>query len=224
MSWEALWLSIKLASITSVLLLIIGIPLSYWIAFSKWRWKFFIEAIVTLPIVLPPTVLGFYMLVAFGSRSAFGQFYQDTFGHALVFTFEGLVIASIFYSLPFTVQPLSAAFSGVNRRLLQVSSILKDSALMTFFRVILPLSYKGLIMAFVLSFAHTIGEFGVVLMVGGNIPGETRTLSIDLYDQVQSMNDQGASETALFLLALSFLFLSVVYFIDRKKGGRMGRF
>ncbi len=223
MSWEALWLSIKLAATTSVLLLIIGIPLSYWIAFSRWRWKFLVEAIVTLPIILPPTVLGFYLLIAFGSQSAIGRLYQDIFGKTLVFTFEGLLIASIFYSLPFTVQPLSAAFSGVNRRLIQISTLLKHSDLMTFFRVILPLSYKGVLMAFVLSFAHTIGEFGVVLMVGGNIPGETRTISIDLYDQVQSMNDQGASETALFLLVLSFLFLSVVYFIDRKKGRLIGR-
>lgn len=224
MSWEALWLSIKLASITSVLLLAIGIPLSYWIAFSRWRWKFLVEAIVTLPIVLPPTVLGFYLLIAFGSRSAIGRLYQDIFDQALVFTFEGLVIASIFYSLPFTIQPLSVAFSSVNKRLIQISGILKRSSFMTFFKVILPLSYKGVIMAFVLSFAHTIGEFGVVLMVGGNIPGETRTISIDLYDQVQAMNDQGASETAFFLLALSFFFLSSVYFIDRKKGRLIGRF
>ncbi len=218
MSWEALWLSIKLASVTALLLLIIGIPLAYWLAFSKWKWKFLVEALVALPIVLPPTVLGFYLLIALGSQSPVGRIYQRIFDSTLIFTFKGLVIASILYSLPFAVQPLSMAFSGVNTRLIQISSLLGASPLKTFMKIILPLSLNGVLMAFVLSFAHTIGEFGLVLMVGGNIPGATRTISIDLYDQVQAMNDQAASETALFLLMLSFFFLSLIYFIDRKKG------
>jgi len=223
MSWQAFWLSIKLASVTSCALLMIGIPIAYWLAFSKWKWKFLVEAMVALPIVLPPTVLGFYLLGSLGSQSAVGRIYQEIFGSTLVFTFEGLVIASILYSLPFTVQPLSMAFSGVNTRLIQISSLLGVSVFETFRKIILPLSYKGVLMAFVLSFAHTIGEFGVVLMVGGNIPGVTRTISIDLYDQVQSMNDPGASQTALFLLILSFFFLSLIYFIDRKKSRLLPR-
>lgn len=218
MNWEALLLSMKLAFVTSVALLVIGLPLSYWIATSHWRWKFLVEALVSLPIVLPPTVLGFYLLVAMGSRSPLGQLTQAVFGSPLVFTFWGLVIASIVYSLPFTIQPLSMAFSGVNRRLIYTSSILGASSLKTFFKIMLPLSCRGVLTAFILSFAHTLGEFGIVLMVGGNIAGVTRTISIDLYDQVQAMNYQGASETALFLLVISFLFLSVVYFIDRGKG------
>lgn len=220
MNWEAFWLSMKLASVTSLILLCIGLPLAYWISNSSWRWKFLIEAVVALPIVLPPTVLGFYLLTAMGSRSPFGRFYQEMTGSPLAFTFGGLVVASIFYSLPFTIQPLSMAFSAVDDRLVQNAWILGRSRLMTFFTVILPLSYKGVVTAFILSFAHTVGEFGVVLMVGGNIPGVTRTVSIDLYDQVQALNDQGASETALFLLILSFLFLSLVYYIDRRKGDR----
>lgn len=217
MSWEALGLSLKLAATTSVLLLLIALPIAYWIAYTKWRWKFLVEAVVALPIVLPPTVLGFYLLIALGSHSAFGRTYQEVFGSNLVFSFEGLVIASIFYSLPFAVQPLSTAFLGVDKGLIQLSAVLGAGPLETFTKVILPLSTPGMLMAFILSFAHTIGEFGVVLMVGGNIPGETRTISIDLYDQVQAMDDAGASETALFLLILSFFFLSLVYFIDRKK-------
>ncbi len=218
MSWEAFGLSIKLASTTSFILLLIALPLAYWIAYSKWRWKFLVEAVVALPIVLPPTVLGFYLLIAMGTRSFFGRIYQEVFGSNLVFSFEGLVIASVFYSLPFAVQPLSAAFLSVDKRLIQLSAVLGAAPLVTFIKVILPLSTRGILMALILSFAHTIGEFGVVLMVGGNIAGETRTISIDLYDQVQAMNDGAALETALFLLMLSFFFLSLVYFIDRKKG------
>lgn len=218
MSWQAFWLSIKLAGTTSLLLLLIALPLAYWIAYSKWRWKFLVEAVVALPIVLPPTVLGFYLLIAMGGGSALGQSYQELFGTNLVFSFEGLVIASIFYSLPFAVQPLSSAFLSIDKRLIQLSAVLGVKPFTTFIKVILPLSIRGILMAFILSFAHTIGEFGVVLMVGGNIQGETRTISIDLYDQVQAMNDTGAAETALFLLILSFFFLSLVYFIDRKRG------
>ncbi len=222
MNWEALWLSIKLASLTSVLLLLLGIPLAHWITTSPWRWKFLVEAVVALPIVLPPTVLGFYLLVAFGQKSPLGTFYESIVGTTLPFTFGGLLIASVLYSLPFAVQPLATAFAGVNPRLIQNSWVLGESRWRTFLRIVLPLSRNGIITAFILSFAHTLGEFGVVLMVGGNIPGATRTLSIDLYDQVQALNHRSAAETALFLLILSFLFLSVVTYLNRKQGANGG--
>ncbi len=217
MSWEALWLSVKLASLTSVLLLLLGIPLAHWITTSRWRWKFLVEAVVALPIVLPPTVLGFYLLVAFGPRSPLGSAYEGIVGTTLPFTFGGLLVASILYSLPFAVQPLATAFSGVSPRLVENSWVLGGSRRRTFFRIVLPLSKQGIMTAFILSFAHTLGEFGVVLMIGGNIPGVTRTLSIDLYDQVQALNHRAAAETAFFLLLLSFFFLSIVTYLNRNQ-------
>jgi molybdate transport system permease protein len=186
------------------------------VTFSTWRWKFFIESVVALPIVLPPTVLGFYILVAIGSQSPIGRALAAWSGHGLAFTFEGLVIASILYSLPFAVQPMAVAFSQVDRQLLEASSVLGASRLRTFIRVILPLSINGVITGAVLSFAHTMGEFGVVLMVGGNIPGVTRTVSIAIYDQVQSLDYAAANKTALLLLLFSFVVLSIVYGINRK--------
>lgn len=222
MNWEALWLSVELALLTSVFLLFLGIPLAHWIVISRWRWKFLVEAAVALPIVLPPTVLGFYLLVAFGRNSPLGALYEAIVGATLPFTFGGLLVASILYSLPFAVQPLAASFSGIDPRLIQSSWVLGESRWRTFFRIVLPLSKSGIVTAFILSFAHTLGEFGVVLMVGGNIPGVTRTLSIDLYDQVQALNDRSAGQTALFLLILSFFFLSVVTYLNRKQRGAEG--
>lgn len=222
MNWEALRLSVELALLTSGFLLLLGIPLAHWIVISQWRWKFLVEAVVALPIVLPPTVLGFYLLAAFGQKSPLGTFYEKIVGATLPFTFGGLLIASILYSLPFAVQPLANAFSGVNPRLVQSSWVLGESRWRTFFRIVLPLSKSGIITAFVLSFAHTLGEFGVVLMIGGNIPGVTRTLSIDLYDQVQALDYRSAGETALFLLILSFFFLSIVTYMNRKRPGAEG--
>jgi len=216
MSWQALALSVKLALVVSVVLFVIGLPIAYWIAYSRWRWKFLVESVVALPLVLPPTVLGFYLLVAMGTRSPLGRLWLRAFGHSLSFTFEGLAVASLIYSLPFTVQPFAAAFRSVDQQLAQASATLGVSRLMTFARVIVPLSYAGIITGVVLSFAHTLGEFGVVLMVGGNIPGVTRTISIDIYDQVQSLNYVAANKTALLLLAVSFLTLSVVYAVNRK--------
>jgi len=216
MSWQALALSVKLALVVSVVLFLIGLPIAYWIAYSRWRWKFLVESIVALPLVLPPTVLGFYLLVAMGTRSPLGRLWLRAFGHSLSFTFEGLVVASLIYSLPFTVQPFAAAFRSVDQQLVHASATLGVSRLRTFARVIVPLSYAGIITGLVLSFAHTLGEFGVVLMVGGNIPGVTRTVSIDIYDQVQSLNYVAANQTALLLLAVSFLTLSVVYAVNRK--------
>jgi len=169
-----------------------------------------------LPLVLPPTVLGFYMLIAMGPRGPLGGLWRTLFGHGLAFTFSGLVMASVLYSLPFAVQPLIASFEGVDRKLLEASAILGASRLRTFGRVILPLSVPGIITAMVLSFAHTMGEFGVVLMVGGNLAGITRTVSIDIYDRVQSLDYAGANRMALVLMLFSFAVLSLVYGINRR--------
>ena len=216
MNWEALITTLKLAVTTSVILMIIALPLGYWVAFSRWRWKFLIEAVVALPIVLPPTVLGFYVLIAMGPQSPLGRFYETLAGHGLPFTFEGLVFASVLYSLPFAVQPMAAAFGSVERKYIEASWMLGVSNMETFFRVIIPQSWAGVMTGIVLSFAHTLGEFGVVLMVGGNIPGVTRTLSIDIYDQVQSLNYSSAATTSAALLIVSFVILSIVYGLNRK--------
>src|SRR5690242_4933791 len=175
MNLEALFLSLRLAATVATLLLAIALPLAYGLAFSTWRGKFLVESIVALPLVLPPTVLGFYALVAMGPRGPLGKLWFAIFGQGLAFTFSGLLLASVFYSFPFAVQPLIAAFEGVDRNLLNASAVLGSGKLRTFFRVILPLSVPGLVTALVLSFAHTMGEFGVVLMVGGNLAGATRT-------------------------------------------------
>jgi molybdate transport system permease protein len=220
MNIEALLLSARLALSVSAILFVVGVPLAYWLAYSRWRWKFLLEAVVALPLVLPPTVLGFYMLLAMGPRGALGKLWSAAFGHGLAFTFAGLVIASVLYSLPFAVQPLIASFETIDRKLLDASAVLGAGRLRTFFRVVLPLSIPGVITAVVLSFAHTLGEFGVVLMVGGNLPGITRTVSIDIYDRAQSLDYAGASHTALLLLLVSFAILSTVYGINRSTGRR----
>lgn len=216
MDWQAFWLTIRLALVVTATLVVIGLPLAYWIAFSRWRWKFVVEAIVALPIVLPPTVLGFYVLIALGQRSPFGRWWQSMTGHTLAFTFEGLVIGSVLYSLPFAVQPFASSLAGVDARLLAASEILGASRFRTFWRVMVPLSMPGLVTGVALSFAHTMGEFGVVLMVGGDIPGITRTLSINIYDQVQDLNYSAANTTAIALVAIAFVLLSVVYSLNRR--------
>jgi molybdate transport system permease protein len=216
MSLDSLFLSLRLAAIVSLLLLVMAMPLAYGLAFSRWRGKFLLESIVALPLVLPPTVLGFYALIAFGPRGPLGQLWQSLFGHTLAFTFSGLVFASVIYSLPFAVQPLIASFESLDRRLLDASSMLGASRPRTFSRIILPLSWPGLITALVLSFAHTLGEFGVVLMVGGDLPGITRTVSIDIYDRAQALDYSGAHHLALWLLFISFVVLSLVYAINRR--------
>jgi molybdate transport system permease protein len=215
LNWIAIWVTLKLAALTALILLVVGLPIAYWVSFSRWRWKFLIESVVALPLVLPPTVLGFYILVAIGPHSPVGRFYTELVGHPLPFTFEGLLLASVLYSLPFAVQPFSAAFDQVDRRVIETSWTLGVSKFKTFVKLIVPLSAAGLITGFVLSFAHTLGEFGVVLMVGGNIEGSTRTVSIDIYDEVQALNYAGAAKTALFLLIISYLVLLAVYAINR---------
>jgi len=214
--WQAFWLTLRLALVVSALLFVIGLPIAYWISFSRWRWKFLVEAIVALPIVLPPTVLGFYVLVALGPRSPVGRWWISLTGHTLAFTFSGLVIGSILYSLPFAVQPFAASFSGVDRKLISASATLGASPLRTFFRVTVPLSKPGLVTGAALTFAHTMGEFGVVLMVGGNIPGVTRTVSIEIFDQVQASNYAAANATALLLLVICFAMLAIVYGLNRR--------
>lgn len=216
MDWQAFLLTARLAFLVAAVLVVIGLPIAYWITFSRWRWKFLAEAAVALPIVLPPTVLGFYLLLALGSRSPLGRGWQSLTGHTLAFTFEGLVIGSVLYSLPFAVQPFAASFAAVDPKLMAASASLGVSKIGTFARVILPLSTPGLVTGAALSFAHTMGEFGVVLMVGGNIPGVTRTVSIDIYDQVQASNYAAANQTALVLLLISFLVLSLVYALNRR--------
>jgi molybdate transport system permease protein len=216
-NWQAFWLTVELAVVVSTILFVLGLPIGYWIAFSRARWKFLVEAIVALPIVLPPTVLGFYVLVALGSRSPLGRWWLSLTGHTLAFTFTGLVIGSVLYSLPFSVQPFAASFSSVGPKLLAASATLGASPLRTFLRIVLPLSIPGLVTGVALTFAHTMGEFGVVLMVGGNIPGVTRTVSIDIYDQVEAANYSSANGTALLLLAFCFAVLTIVYGINRRK-------
>ena len=216
MNWTAIVTSLQLAFVTTLVLMLIGTPLAYWLAFTKRRWSFVVESVVALPLILPPTVLGFYVLVALGPRSPIGRAYEQVFGSTLPFTFKGLVIASTLYSLPFAVQPVVAAFTSVNRRLIEASWTLGVSRWGTFRRVIVPQSIAGLVTGAVLSFAHTIGEFGVVLMVGGNIEGQTRTVSIAIYDSVQALNYSEANATALLLLVFSFIILATVYSLNRK--------
>ena len=220
MNIEALLLSVRLALCVSAILFVVGMPVAYWLAYSRWRWKFLLEAVVALPLVLPPTVLGFYMLLAMGPRGPLGKLWHAAFGHGLAFTFAGLVIASVLFSFPFAVQPLIASFETVDRKLLDASAVLGAGRARTFCRVILPLSVPGILTALVLSFAHTLGEFGVVLMVGGNLAGVTRTVSIDIYDRAQSLDYASANRTALLLLVISFAVLSAVYGINRRAGRR----
>ena len=216
MSFAPLLLSLKLASVVTLILFLLGVPLAGWLSLSRSRWKFLVEALVALPIVLPPTVLGYYILVAISPQSFLGSLYLKTFGSALPFSFEGLVLASVLYSLPFAVQPFLSSFESVDRRLSEAAWGLGAPRAKTFLTVVLPSSLPGLVTGGVLSFAHTLGEFGVVLLVGGNIPGTTRVVSISIYDHVQALEYAEAGQTSLVLLLFSFLILAVVYAVNRK--------
>lgn len=216
MDLQALRLSFTLAALTTVVLLVVGLPLAAWLASSRWRLKPLVEAVVALPLVLPPTVLGFYLLVAMGPMSPVGRGWIAVFGRPLAFSFEGLLLASILYSLPFAVQPFAASLAAVDPRLVEASHTLGVSRLATFFRVSLPLAAPGVLAGAVLTFAHALGEFGVVLMVGGNIAGQTRTLSIAIFDSVEQLDYATAGRTALFLLAVSFAVLVVTYSLRRR--------
>jgi molybdate transport system permease protein len=215
LDWTAIAVSMRLSFWTMAVLTLLGMPVAYWVAFSRWRLKFLVEAVVALPLILPPTVLGFYILLAIGPRSPAGQLYRDVTGQLLPFSFEGLLLASVLYSLPFAVQPFAAAFGAVDPQLLEASRCLGASRWKTFRRVILPLSLPGVVTGMVLSFAHTLGEFGVVLMVGGNLAGKTRTVSISIYDDVQALNYDAALQTSFLLLGVSFAVLVVTYSLQR---------
>jgi molybdate transport system permease protein len=216
MDWQAIVVSVRLSFWTAVILLAIGLPMAKWLAFSTWPGKFWVEAIVALPLVLPPTVLGFYILMAMSPSSPIGRTYEALTGGTLPFSFRGLLIASVLYSLPFAVQPFTAAFAAVDRNLIETAWCLGASSWGTFFRVVVPLARAGIVTGMVLSFAHTMGEFGVVLMVGGNLPGVTRTVSVSIYDDVQALDYAGASRTSAVLLAMSFLVLAITYRLQRR--------
>ena len=216
MNWPAIFLSIRLASTVCILLLLIGAPLAYWIAFSPRRWKFLVESVVALPLVLPPTVLGYYMLLALSPRSPLGRVAESLFSARLAFSFPGLVLASVLYSLPFAVQPMANGFASVDRNLLNAAAVLGASGWRRFRTITLPLAKAGVITGAVLSFAHTVGEFGVVLMVGGNIPGVTQTISLAIYDEVQALDYATAARTSALLLAFSFVTLALVYGLNRR--------
>ena len=216
MDWGPLWLTLQLAGVTVVVLLLVGTPLAWWLAFTRSRFRTLVEAIVALPIVLPPTVLGFYLLVALGPHGLIGGPWKDLTGSALSFTFTGLVIASAFYSLPFVVQPLHGAFEAVGKKPLEAAWSLGASKLDAFFTVASPMAVRGYLSAVVLGFAHTLGEFGVVLMVGGNIPGVTKVLSIAIYDHVEVLEYTQAHFLSAVLLIFSFLILTIVYTVNRR--------
>jgi molybdate transport system permease protein len=216
MDWTAIELTARLAACTTAALFVLGLPLAYWLATSRWRGKVLIEAVVALPLVLPPTVLGFYILMATGPNSPLGRGYEGLTGQYLPFTFPGILLASVLYNLPFAVRPFTSAFAAVDRRLVEASWCLGVSRLGTFVRVVLPLSWPGILTGLVLTFVHTVGEFGVVLMVGGNIPGVTRTLSIALYDDVQALDYAAAGQTALLLVLFAFAALCVTYALQRR--------
>lgn len=218
---NALWVTLQLATTTTVLLLAIGTPLAWWLAHSRWRFKFVVETAVALPLVLPPTVLGFYLLLLLSPQSALGQTMQQLGIAPLAFSFAGLVIGSAIYSLPFVVQPLHNAFTAVGRQPLEVAATLGASPWQAFWRVAVPLAKPGFISGAVLGFAHTLGEFGVVLMIGGNIPGETRLASIAVYEHVETLQYSQAHSLSLTLLVLSFVLLSLVYISNRRRSATL---
>ena len=214
--WQTLWLTAQLAATTTALLLIIGMPIAFALSRTRMKAKPLLEALISMPLVLPPSVLGFYLLLAFSPESAFGAWLESSFGIRLVFTFSGLVIGSIFYSLPFMVQPLQSGFENLPANLVEASYVLGKSKWQTFLNVQLPNIKPSLLTGIVLAFAHTVGEFGVILMIGGNIPGETRVASIAIYDEVEALQYDVANQYALVLIAFAFLILTLVYSINRR--------
>jgi molybdate transport system permease protein len=212
----ALFLTFKLAGVSTLILLLLGTPLAWWLSQTRWKLKAILEAIIALPLVLPPTVLGFYLLITLGPNGPVGRMLESLGGASIAFTFTGLVVGSVIYSMPFVVQPLQNSFSGIGRRSMEVAATLRASPLDRFFSVAVPLARSGFITATVLGFAHTVGEFGVVLMIGGNIPGETQVLSITIYDHVEALEYGQAHWLAGGLLLLSFLMLMMVYIFNRR--------
>lgn len=216
MDYAALWLTLKLATTTTSILFVVGVPLAYWLATTRWRGRVVVESIVALPLVLPPTVLGFYILMATGPRSAFGGLYERITGSLLPFTFAGILLGSVLYNLPFAVRPFTAAFERVDRKLIEASWCLGQSRWNTFWRVTFPLGWPGVLTGLVLTFAHCVGEFGVVLMIGGNIPGVTRTLSIAIYDDVQALDYASAGQTSLLLVVFALVVLTIAQILGRR--------
>ena len=217
-----LWLTLHLAGYTTVVLLLLGTPLAWWLSQTRSRLKPVIEAVTALPLVLPPTVLGFYLLIILSPRSTLGSFWVDITGATLTFSFTGLVIASALYSLPFTVQPLQAAFEALGRAPFELAATLRAGPLDRFFSIAVPMAKRGFVTAAVLSFAHTVGEFGVVLMVGGNIPGQTKVISIAIYEQVETVNYADAHILSAIMLVFAFLVLLFVYVLNRRFPVRLG--
>jgi len=216
MDWTAIGLTLRLAAASTAVLLAFGLPVSYWLATTRRRGRFLVEALIALPLLLPPTVLGFYLLFLLGPRSPIGQAIAAVTGTSLPFSFAGLLVASVLFNLPFALRPFTSAFAGVDRRFIEASWCLGESRRRTFFRVIIPLAWPGILTGVVLSFAHTVGEFGVVLLVGGNIPGVTQTISIVIYDDVQALQYAAANQTSAVLLGFSFLVLCATFGLQRR--------
>ena len=216
MDWQAIALSAKLAASTTAILALLGLPLAYWLATTRRRWGALIDAAVALPLLLPPTVLGFYLLMSSGPNGAIGRAIERLTGSTLPFTFQGILLGSVIYNLPFAVRPFASAFASVDRRLLEAARCLGASPLRTFFTVIIPLAWPGVLAGLVLAFAHTVGEFGVVLMIGGNIPGVTRTIAVAIYDDVQALNYEAATRASALLLIFSMIVLTVTYALERR--------
>lgn len=222
MDWTALRLSLQLGVLTVVLLCPLGIWTGRRLAYHDFRGKGVVEALIALPLVLPPTVFGYYLLVAFGAASPLGQLWQGLFGRPLVFSFAGLLLASVIFNLPFAIQPMQRGFEAIPREVREAAACCGLTPWQALVRIELPLAWPGILTAMVLSFAHTLGEFGIVLMVGGSIPGETRTIAIAIYDRVQAFDDQGAARMAALLLAISLATIALTYGLSRRIGRRLG--
>jgi molybdate transport system permease protein len=222
MDWTALWLSLRLAALTVLCLLPIGILVGRRLAYRDFAGKGLVEALVALPLVLPPTVFGYYLLVAFGGASPIGQLWHAAFGQPLVFTFEGLLLASIIFNLPFAIQPMQRGFEAIAPELREAAASCGMSPWQALLKVELPLAWPGILTAMVLSFAHTLGEFGIVLMVGGSIPGETKTVAIAIYDRVQTFDDAAAGQMSALLLAISLVTIALTFAFSRRIGRRLG--
>ena len=222
MDWTALWLSMRLGVLTVLILLPIGVWLGRLLAYNQFKGKHLIEALVALPLVLPPTVFGYYLLVAFGAASPMGKLWQAAFGHQLVFTFEGLLLASIVFNLPFAIQPMQRSFEAIPLEVREAAQCCGLSPWQGLARIELPLAWPGILTALVLSFAHTLGEFGIVLMVGGSIPGETRTIAIAIYDRVQAFDEVSAAKMSALLLAISLFTIAATFHFSRRVGRRLG--
>ena len=216
MDWIAVGLTLRLAALTTAVLAIVGLPLAYWLATTRRAWRPFVDAAVAVPLLLPPTVLGFYFLMSTGPDTAIGRAYERLAGGTIPFSFTGILLASVLYNLPFAVRPFAAGFAAVDRRFIEAARCLGASGPRTFFTVVLPLSWPSVLAGLVLAFAHTVGEFGVVLMVGGNIPGLTRTIALAIYDDVQALDYAGANEASLVLLVFAVSVLALTYSLQRR--------